>query len=117
MLKKSFKLASMFKMCATCLVYTETGVYVNFLCVRLAFRAVTSLPKHTSDFWVNVAMEVGSRSAEDCQKQYNAQAPTYLAPSKATKKREVLQKREPGKLPCLAFLSLINPSRHLDVLV
>ncbi|XP_014065347.1 mis18-binding protein 1 [Salmo salar] len=58
-------------------------------------EAVTSLPKHTSDFWVNVAMEVGSRSAEDCQKQYNAQAPTYLAPSKATKKREVLQKREP----------------------
>ncbi|KAM9433554.1 mis18-binding protein 1 [Salvelinus alpinus] len=58
-------------------------------------EAVTSLPKHSSDFWVNVAMEVGSRSAEDCQKQYNVQAPTFLAPSKATKKREVLQKREP----------------------
>nr|XP_029544401.1 mis18-binding protein 1 [Oncorhynchus nerka]XP_029544402.1 mis18-binding protein 1 [Oncorhynchus nerka] len=58
-------------------------------------EAVTSLPKHTSDFWVNVAMEVGSHSAEDCQKQYNAQAPTFLAPSKATKKRDVLQKKEP----------------------
>ncbi|XP_045062107.1 uncharacterized protein LOC121539030 isoform X2 [Coregonus clupeaformis] len=58
-------------------------------------EAVTSLPKHTNDFWVNVAMVVGSRSAEECQKRYNGQAPTSLPPTKATKKREVLHKRDP----------------------
>ncbi|CAB1330580.1 unnamed protein product [Coregonus sp. 'balchen'] len=51
-------------------------------------EAVTSLPKHTNDFWVNVAMVVGSRSAEECQKRYNGQAPTSLPPTKATKKRD-----------------------------
>ncbi|KAK6306934.1 hypothetical protein J4Q44_G00220820 [Coregonus suidteri] len=58
-------------------------------------EAVTSLPKHTNDFWVNVAMVVGSRSAEECQMRYNGQAPTSLPHTKATKIREVLHKRDP----------------------
>ncbi|XP_069064816.1 mis18-binding protein 1 isoform X2 [Pleurodeles waltl] len=33
-------------------------------------RAVSSLPKHKSGFWVNVAMAVGSRSAEECQQKH-----------------------------------------------
>lgn len=76
-------------------------MYVNVLCVRLAFRAVTSFPKHINNFWVNVAMVVGTRSAEECQEQYNAHAPT-----KSTKKNEVPQKKELCKLLYLAFLSI-----------
>ncbi|NXJ65194.1 M18BP protein, partial [Rostratula benghalensis] len=36
----------------------------------LSCRAVASFPKHRSGFWVEVAMAVGSRSAEECQQQY-----------------------------------------------
>ncbi|KAA0711213.1 Mis18-binding protein 1 [Triplophysa tibetana] len=35
-------------------------------------EAVNSLPKHQSGYWVNVAYIVGTRSAEECQEQYNA---------------------------------------------
>uniref|UniRef100_A0A4W5RFK9 Myb-like domain-containing protein n=1 Tax=Hucho hucho TaxID=62062 RepID=A0A4W5RFK9_9TELE len=52
-------------------------------------EAVTSFPKHINNFWVNVAMVVGTRSAEECQEQYNAQASI-----KSTKKKEVPQKKE-----------------------
>ncbi|NXX84549.1 M18BP protein, partial [Urocolius indicus] len=33
-------------------------------------RAITLFPKHKEDFWVEVAMAVGSRSAEECQHKY-----------------------------------------------
>ncbi|NWT38835.1 M18BP protein, partial [Chroicocephalus maculipennis] len=33
-------------------------------------RAVASFPKHKSSFWVEVAMAVGSRSAEECHQKY-----------------------------------------------
>ncbi|NWW20351.1 M18BP protein, partial [Falcunculus frontatus] len=33
-------------------------------------RAIASLPKHRSGFWQEVAMAVGSRSAEECQGKY-----------------------------------------------
>ncbi|TSW08332.1 Mis18-binding protein 1 [Bagarius yarrelli] len=33
-------------------------------------EAVNSLPKHKSGYWVNVSQVVGTRSAEECQKQY-----------------------------------------------
>ncbi|NWI33593.1 M18BP protein, partial [Sula dactylatra] len=33
-------------------------------------RAIASFPKHKNGFWVNVAMAVGSRSAEECQQKY-----------------------------------------------
>ncbi|NXY45278.1 M18BP protein, partial [Ceuthmochares aereus] len=33
-------------------------------------RAVASFPKHKNGFWVEVAMEVGSRSAEECHQKY-----------------------------------------------
>ncbi|XP_048805084.1 mis18-binding protein 1 isoform X2 [Lagopus muta] len=48
-------------------------------------RAVASFPKHRNGFWVEVAMAVGSRSAEDCQRKYTEeQAKTSQRP--ATKK-------------------------------
>ncbi|XP_041711528.2 uncharacterized protein LOC121545156 isoform X2 [Coregonus clupeaformis] len=52
-------------------------------------EAVTSFPKNMNNFWLNVGMGVGTRSAEECQEQYNAQAAT-----KSTKKKEVPQKKE-----------------------
>ncbi|NXP10359.1 M18BP protein, partial [Thinocorus orbignyianus] len=33
-------------------------------------RAIASFPKHRNGFWVEVAMAVGSRSAEECQQKY-----------------------------------------------
>ncbi|NWS65868.1 M18BP protein, partial [Crotophaga sulcirostris] len=33
-------------------------------------RAMASFPKHKSGFWVEVAMAVGSRSAEECHQKY-----------------------------------------------
>ncbi|XP_015487779.1 mis18-binding protein 1 isoform X1 [Parus major] len=33
-------------------------------------RAITAFPKHRSGFWQNVAMAVGSRSAQECQGKY-----------------------------------------------
>ncbi|NXB90589.1 M18BP protein, partial [Vidua chalybeata] len=33
-------------------------------------RAIAAFPKHRSSFWQEVAMAVGSRSAEECQGKY-----------------------------------------------
>ncbi|NWR36311.1 M18BP protein, partial [Tachuris rubrigastra] len=33
-------------------------------------RAITTLPKHRSGFWQEVAMAVGSRSAHECHSKY-----------------------------------------------
>ncbi|NXG36261.1 M18BP protein, partial [Dromaius novaehollandiae] len=33
-------------------------------------RAVAAFPKHKNGFWVEVAMAVGSRSAEECHQKY-----------------------------------------------
>ncbi|XP_042655235.1 mis18-binding protein 1 isoform X2 [Tyto alba] len=34
------------------------------------YRAIAALPKHRNGFWVEVAMAVGSRSAEECHQRY-----------------------------------------------
>ncbi|XP_010114204.1 PREDICTED: mis18-binding protein 1 [Chlamydotis macqueenii] len=34
------------------------------------YRAIASFPKHKNGFWVEVAMAVGSRSAEECHQKY-----------------------------------------------
>ncbi|NXR54766.1 M18BP protein, partial [Hippolais icterina] len=33
-------------------------------------RAIAAFPKHRSGFWQDVAMAVGSRSAQECQEKY-----------------------------------------------
>ncbi|XP_068110261.1 mis18-binding protein 1 isoform X2 [Hyperolius riggenbachi] len=38
--------------------------------VQRLHKAVSSLPKHKKEFWVDVAMAVGSRSALECQEKY-----------------------------------------------
>ncbi|NXO65490.1 M18BP protein, partial [Phainopepla nitens] len=39
-------------------------------CPLLSPRAIAKFPKHRSSFWQEVAMAVGSRSAEECQGRY-----------------------------------------------
>ncbi|XP_010017755.1 PREDICTED: mis18-binding protein 1 [Nestor notabilis] len=58
------------------------------------YRAVASFPKHRNGFWVEVAMAVGSRSAEECQKKYAEQHTTSSKPNarKATASRKTEQK-------------------------
>ncbi|KAG7466469.1 hypothetical protein MATL_G00165100 [Megalops atlanticus] len=49
-------------------------------------KAVSSLPKHGSGFWVDVAMVVGTRSAEECQAQHTRQQ-NVLLNARAKKKK------------------------------
>ncbi|MEE6492394.1 hypothetical protein FKM82_016568 [Ascaphus truei] len=63
--------------------------------VQRLYRAVSSLPKHKNGFWLDVAMAVESRSAEECQEKYleKQQAKTSRTqlkkkPGKATKKNK-----------------------------
>ncbi|XP_035271259.1 mis18-binding protein 1 isoform X1 [Anguilla anguilla] len=58
--------------------------------------AVSSFPKHKSGFWINVAMAVGTRSAEECQEQYTQQQSVLLR-AKARKKNTRHEKEEPVK--------------------
>lgn len=64
-------------------------VYVDFP------RAVNSLPKHKRGYWVNVSMVVGTRSAEECQKQYTALYQTH-GRIKGKYKSKTSKTHEPG---------------------
>ncbi|XP_016123759.1 mis18-binding protein 1-like [Sinocyclocheilus grahami] len=59
-------------------------------------EAVNSLPKHKSGYWANVAYIVGTRSAEECQEQYNSNQKTNKRPRKIAQKKPAATE-EPGK--------------------
>nr|XP_013223310.2 mis18-binding protein 1 [Columba livia] len=71
------------------------------------YRAIAAFPKHKKGFWVEVAMAVGSRSAEECHHKYmeeqQAKGPKPRAkkPTASEKKEQkstdilVLDKKEP----------------------
>ncbi|XP_023684278.1 mis18-binding protein 1 isoform X2 [Paramormyrops kingsleyae] len=59
-------------------------------------KAVSSLPKHQSGFWVNVAMMVGTRSASECQEQHTCQQTLKVRPSR---NKTAHSKEEPAKEP------------------
>ncbi|XP_061210569.1 mis18-binding protein 1 [Neopsephotus bourkii] len=60
------------------------------------YRAIASLPKHRNGFWVEVAMAVGSRSAEECQQKYAEQQATgSKKKATASGKSEQKDKKEP----------------------
>ncbi|XP_056623020.1 mis18-binding protein 1 isoform X2 [Triplophysa dalaica] len=59
-------------------------------------EAVNSLPKHQSGYWVNVAYIVGTRSAEECQEQYNAHQKSNRRSRKRAQKKPAATE-EPGK--------------------
>ncbi|XP_078515811.1 mis18-binding protein 1 isoform X2 [Lissotriton helveticus] len=50
--------------------YVRQGEFWSEKEIERLQRAVSSLPKHKSGFWVDVAMAVGSRSAEECQQKH-----------------------------------------------
>ncbi|NWI90863.1 M18BP protein, partial [Pitta sordida] len=57
-------------------------------------RAISSFPKHRSGFWQDVAMAVGSRSAEECHQRYleEQQAKGSKPRAKAAKPRKPEQR-------------------------
>ncbi|KAM6133632.1 mis18-binding protein 1 [Phoenicopterus ruber ruber] len=63
-------------------------------------RAIASLPKHKNGFWVEVAMAVGSRSAEECHQKYVEEqqakgSKTHAKKTSASGKPEQKEKKEP----------------------
>ncbi|XP_075700091.1 mis18-binding protein 1 isoform X2 [Rhinoderma darwinii] len=63
--------------------------------VQRLYKAVSSLPKHKKGFWLDVAMAVGSRSAEQCQEKYlEKQQPKA---SKAPPKKKVNPSKKKGQ--------------------
>ncbi|KAI4902187.1 hypothetical protein NFI96_029555 [Prochilodus magdalenae] len=59
-------------------------------------EAVNILPKHKRGYWVNVALVVGTRSAEECQEQYTAHCQTRGRPRRKQKENSS-KPHEPGK--------------------
>ncbi|XP_065542722.1 mis18-binding protein 1 [Lathamus discolor] len=60
------------------------------------YRAIASFPKHRNGFWVQVAMAVGSRSADECQQKYAEQQATgSKRKATASGKSEQKDKKEP----------------------
>ncbi|XP_069591083.1 mis18-binding protein 1 isoform X2 [Ranitomeya imitator] len=55
--------------------------------VHRLYKAVSSLPKHKKGFWLDVAMAVGSRSAEECNEKYLERQ--QAKPSRAPPKKRV----------------------------
>ncbi|VCX39850.1 unnamed protein product [Gulo gulo] len=60
--------------------------------------AFASLPKHKPGFWSDVAMAVGSRSAEECQRKYMEDPREKGSQKPVTKKKTVSPKGQNGKI-------------------
>ncbi|XP_009698583.1 PREDICTED: mis18-binding protein 1, partial [Cariama cristata] len=64
------------------------------------YRAIASFPKHRNGFWVEVAMAVGSRSAEECHQKYIEEqqakgSKTHAKKTTTSRKLEQKDKKEP----------------------
>ncbi|NXI26795.1 M18BP protein, partial [Sterrhoptilus dennistouni] len=66
-------------------------------------RAIAALPKHRSGFWQDVAMAVGSRSAQECQGKFleEQQQQQQGKGSKQQPKKTTAGKPEQKDNPCL----------------
>ncbi|KAM3918515.1 mis18-binding protein 1 [Leptodactylus fuscus] len=62
--------------------------------VQRLYKAVSSLPKHKKGFWLDVAMAVGSRSAEQCQEKYLEKQQTKAAKAPPKKKVNSSKKKK-----------------------
>ncbi|NXR21787.1 M18BP protein, partial [Cinclus mexicanus] len=62
-------------------------------------RAIAAFPKHRSGFWQDVAMAVGSRSAQECQEKYLEEQ--QGKGSKQQPKKTTSGKSEQRDNPCL----------------
>ncbi|KAM9381011.1 mis18-binding protein 1 [Phaethornis superciliosus] len=68
--------------------------------IQKLYRAVASFPKQRKGFWLEVAMAVGSRSAEECQQKYGEEQKAKGSKTQAKKKStsgkpEQREKKEP----------------------
>ncbi|XP_075048261.1 mis18-binding protein 1 isoform X3 [Mixophyes fleayi] len=62
--------------------------------VKRLYKAVSSLPKHKKGFWLDVAMAVGSRSAEQCQEKYLEKQQTKSSKAQSKKKPDTAKKKK-----------------------
>ncbi|NXA35652.1 M18BP protein, partial [Eudromia elegans] len=62
-------------------------------------RAVAAFPKHKSGFWLEVAMAVGSRSAEECHHKYVEQQQAKGPRTRAAKTMALGKKEKDKKEP------------------
>ncbi|XP_034991220.2 mis18-binding protein 1 isoform X1 [Zootoca vivipara] len=70
-------------------------------------RALASLPKHKSDFWLLVSTAVGTRSVEECQQRYMEQQESHKrAPKRTTKQRK--EEREEGAKQPVAIVAKVG---------
>lgn len=65
--------------------------------VKRLYSAFSSLPKYKSGFWLDVAMAVGSRSAEECQQKYMEKQQSKKSKSQPQKKKNASKKKSEGK--------------------
>uniref|UniRef100_A0A8C2U1B0 Mis18-binding protein 1 n=2 Tax=Coturnix japonica TaxID=93934 RepID=A0A8C2U1B0_COTJA len=70
-------------------------------------RAVASFPKHKDGFWVEVAMAVGSRSAEDCHQKYTEEQ-TKASKRPAVKKATSEKPKKKGKAKPVAITAKVG---------
>ncbi|NXE98524.1 M18BP protein, partial [Menura novaehollandiae] len=70
-------------------------------------RAVSSFPKHRRGFWQEVAMAVGSRSAEECHRKYVQEQ--QGKGSKQQPKKTTLGKPEQKGTSTLVWTSVLVP--------
>ncbi|KAM4013417.1 mis18-binding protein 1 isoform 2-T2 [Anomaloglossus baeobatrachus] len=62
--------------------------------LKRLYKAVSSLPKHKKGFWTDVAMAVGSRSAEECHETYLERKQTMPTKAPAKKKDNASKKKK-----------------------
>ncbi|KAM5129335.1 mis18-binding protein 1 [Mantella aurantiaca] len=65
--------------------------------VKRLYSAISSLQKHKRGFWLDVAMAVGSRSAEECQEKYLEKQQTKGSKSQPKKKNASSKKQKESK--------------------
>ncbi|XP_004682159.1 PREDICTED: mis18-binding protein 1 [Condylura cristata] len=78
--------------------------------------AFTSLPKHKPGFWSDVAMAVGSRSAEECQKKYTENPREKGSRKHVTEKKPVNPKNRNGKIGDAAKTQIVKITARVGTL-
>ncbi|XP_044127449.1 mis18-binding protein 1 isoform X2 [Bufo gargarizans] len=88
--------------------------------VKRLYKALSSLPKHKKGFWLDVAMAVGSRSAEQCQEKYleNQQTKATKAPPKkkvisSKKKKQTSNSKEKEAVKITAKVGTLKRKQQM----
>ncbi|KAL7992822.1 hypothetical protein Chor_017078 [Crotalus horridus] len=76
-------------------------------------KAVESFPKHKSDFWLDVAKTVRTRSAEECQQKYMAKQEGRKRPPNKTTKPGKKEERDRGTQQPLAKVGTLKRKQQM----